>query len=287
VVIDYLDATQVPYRLERRGESTEITVGASPQLPEPLREGTACLVGNTVPGSPFTSLHLGHPLVQAALEQARDATRNRTFKLRIAAQAPDVQQLKGHRGRLRLVRIRYRGFEPVDRLLPVVVLDGFDEPLSVDVAQQLLDGTITDLAAPSTPPSSTDVALDDALDELLFRQTGEAGALEQPRFDRTLEQIERFVTDRVLLLSQQRDLALVRLAKAEATRDAAVGAEQRDRTEAALRRVQSELDRLDGEISRLRAGDDENYERWRKNTHERRYAAPEIERLIDAEIEIA
>ena len=105
--------------------------------------------------------------------------------------------------------------------------------------------------------------------------------------DRTLEQIERSVTDRVLLLSQQRDLALVRLAKAEATRDAAVGAEQRDRAEVVLCRVQNEIDRLDSEIVRLRAGDDENYERWKKNTHERRYAAPEIERLIDAEIEIA
>lgn len=287
VVIDYLEATQVPYKLERRGESTEVTVSASSRLPEPLREGTACLVGNTIPGSPLLSLHLGHPLVQAALEDARAATRNRTFTLRIAVQAPSVQQLKGHRGRLRLVRIRYRGFEPVERLLPVVVLDGFDEPLSVDVARQLLDGTLTDLAAPSTPPSSTDAALDDALDELLFHQTGDAGALEQPRFERTLEQIERFVTDRVLLLSQQRDLALVRLARAEASRDAAVGAEQRDRTEAALRRVQGEIDRLDGEITRLRAGNDENYERWRQNTHERRYAAPEIDRLLDAEIEIA
>jgi hypothetical protein len=197
-----------------------------------------------------------------------------------------VQQLKGHRGRLRLVRVLYRGFESVERLLPVVVLDGVDEPLSLDMAGQLLEGTITDLAALSPPPSSTEAALDDALDELLFHQTGDAGALEQPRFERTLEQIERFVTDRVLLLSQQRDLALVRFAKAEAARDAAVGAEQRDRTEAVLRRVQHEIDRLDGEIGRLRAGEDAGYERWIKNTHERRYTAPEIERLIDAEIEI-
>jgi hypothetical protein len=54
-----------------------------------------------------------------------------------------------------------------------------------------------------------------------------------------------------------------------------------------LRRVQSELDRLDSEISRLRAGDDDSYERWRQDTHQRRYATPEIERLLDAEIEIA
>jgi adenine-specific DNA-methyltransferase len=287
VVIDYLEATQIPYKLERRGESTEVTVGASSRLPASLCEGTACLVGNTVPGSPLPSLHLGHPLVQAALEAARAATRDRTFTLRIAVQAPEAQQLKGHRGRLRLVRILYRGFEPVERLLPVVVLDGFDEPLSTEVARHLLEGTITDLAALSAPSSSTEAVLDDALEELMFHQTGEAGTLEQPRFERTLEQIERFMTDRVLLLSQQRDLALVRLARAEAARDAAMGPEQRDRAEAALRRVQSEIDRLDSEVSRLRAGDDDNYERWRQNTHERRYATPEIERLLDAEIEIA
>ena len=49
----------------------------------------------------------------------------------------------------------------------------------------------------------------------------------------------------------------------------------------------TEIDGLDGEIARLRAGDDDNYERWRQDTHVRRYAAPEIERLLDAEIEIA
>ena len=288
VVLDYLEASHILYRSDARGESTEITVAGSPHLPESLRDGTACLVGNAVAGSPLASLHLGHPLVQAALESVRAATRGHTFTLRIVTRGPDTQPLKGKRGRMRLLRVRYRGFESVERLLPVVVLDHVEEPLAVEVALQLLlDGVITDRAASPTSSYASDDALDDALDELMFQQTGEAGALEQPRFERTLEQIERFLTDRVLLLSQQRDLALIRLARAEASRDAALGFEQRDRAEAALRRVQTEIDGLDGEIARLRAGDDDNYERWRQDTHVRRYAAPEIERLLDAEIEIA
>ena len=50
--------------------------------------------------------------------------------------------------------------------------------------------------------------------------------------------------------------------------------------------TQSEIERLDIEIASLRAGDDENYRRWRDRAQERRYAPPEVERIFDAELEI-
>ena len=286
VVTGYLDAVGAEYRIERRPKGTELTVAPSPRLPSAIAGGARCLLGNPIEGSPLTPLHLGHPLVHAALEDTRATALARRFSVRINAQSPETRGLRGQRGRLRLARILYRGFETTEQLLPVVLLEGGLSPLPVALTRQLLTEPMVDSPGISGPSTVTDEMLDDALDELVFNDTGDNGAREQPRFERTLEQVERFVTDRVLLLERQRALVLGRLVKAELARDNAVGSDQRDRAEQTLRRAQTELDQLDAEIARLRAGDDENYQRWRKHTQERRYTPPEIERLLDAELEI-
>ena len=265
----------------------ELTVDGSPALPRDLREGTACLVGDPSPGTPLAPLHLGHPLVAAALAATRAGALGRRFAVRVEARDDDARALRGRHGRLRLVRVVTRGFEVSERLLAVVLLDGDDTPLPPDLALRLLDGAMQDAAVRPERAAPTDAALTDAVDEVLFHDTGAAGAHEQPRFERTLEQIERFVNDRVLLLERQRAQALERLGKAQAARETAMGAEQRARVERALVAAQTDLDRFDAEIARLRAGDDENYQRWRRHTEARRYAKPEVEHLLDAELEIA
>ncbi len=288
VVVGYLEAAGIPHRVERQGDTAEITIGASPALPPSLRDGTRCLVGDPGQDPSRVPLHLGHPLVTAALAETRAAALARRFAIQIEARAEDTVALRGRHGRLRLVRIVTRGFELSERLLPVVLLDGDDAPLSPTLALRLLAEPMRDEAvgASTAPAVGPDLALDDAVDELLFHDTGAAGAQEQPRFERTLEQIERFVSDRVLLLERQRAQTIARLDQAMTAREAAIGAEQRDRAERNLKAAQTDLDRLDAEIARLRAGDDEKYQRWRRHTEERRYAKPEIEHLLDAEFEI-
>ena len=288
VVVGYLEAAGIPHRVERQGDTAVITIGASPALPPSLRDGTRCLVGDPGQDPTRVPLHLGHPLVTAALAETRAAALARRFAIQIEARAEDTVALRGRHGRLRLVRIVTRGFELSERLLPVVLLDGDDAPLSPTLALRLLAEPMRDEAvdASTTPAVGPDLALDDAVDELLFHDTGAAGAQEQPRFERTLEQIERFVSDRVLLLERQRAQTIARLDQAMTARGAAIGAEQRDRAERNLKAAQTDLDRLDAEIARLRAGDDEKYQRWRRHTEERRYAKPEIEHLLDAEFEI-
>jgi hypothetical protein len=144
-----------------------------------------------------------------------------------------------------------------------------------------------DHPAPLSPPSGvSDATLGDAVDEMLFLDGGDAGVHEQPRFERTLAQLERFMSDRILILGRQASASSERL-KAEAARDAAIGAEQRDRAELALRGAQVEIDRLDAEIARLRAAEDDNYQRWRQHAQDRRYAPPTVDQLVDAEFEVA
>jgi Helicase conserved C-terminal domain/SNF2-related domain len=287
VVVGFLEATGVPYRLDRRDGSAELVVAPSPRLPPALRDGTACLIGGVLPGSPLVPLHLGHPLVQAALEDIRSATRGLGFSLRIEARSAATSSLRGRRGRLRLVRVQSRGFESAEQLLPVAVLDGTATPLAPELARQLLQEPMSDVAALSAPSGVSDATLADAVEELLFLDGGDAGAHEQPRFERTLEQLERFIGDRVLILERRHASATSALLAAEAARDGAIGAEQRGRAEQALRRAQEEIERLDAEIARLRAGEDDNYQRWRRHAHERRYAPPVIEQLVDAEFEVA
>ena len=139
---------------------------------------------------------------------------------------------------------------------------------------------------PAGSATVTTEALEDALDELLFAELGDVGAAEQPRFERALEQIERFMSDRILLAVRQRDDTIVRVVKAAAQRDDAVGFELRDKAEKALHGAQAEVERLDAEIARLRAGDDDQYRRWRQHTQDRRYAKPEIKRIFEAGFQI-
>ncbi|HEV8166100.1 MAG TPA: helicase-related protein, partial [Actinomycetota bacterium] len=123
VVVGFLEAAQVPYRISRRDGGAELTVGASPRLPPSLREGTACVIGNTPAGEGLPGLHLGHPLLAAALDEVRAAAAARPFSVRFQVQSPALLPLRGRRGRLRLVRVSSRGFEPTDHLVPVVVLE--------------------------------------------------------------------------------------------------------------------------------------------------------------------
>jgi uncharacterized lipoprotein YbaY len=287
VVLSFLEAAEVPHTIDRRGDTLVLTVGDSSQLPVSLRGGTACLIGSALPDSPLGSLHLGHPLVMAALEHARAAARIRRFALRVAVTSPELVALRGQRGRARIFRVVYRGFEVTERLVPVVILDPDAGPLPAELARALLGEPVSELPTGPDVSHVSDDALNDAVEELMFLQIAETGSDEQARFERTIEQIERSVADRILLLSRQRNLTLERLARAEVDRDAAVGAELRGRAEAALRKAQAAIDDLDAEIARLRAGDDDEYRRWRAHTQGRRYAPPELQQIFDAELEIA
>ncbi|MCX5745008.1 MAG: hypothetical protein NT062_21180, partial [Proteobacteria bacterium] len=238
------------------------------------------------PGSPLHSLHLGHPLVIAALEDARAAAMARRFTLRLHAGTPATAHLRGRRGRARIYRAVSRGFEVTEHLVPLVVLDPGEGPVPVEVARELLAQRADELTTPLDVTHVTDDALDDARDELMFLATDATGQGDQPRFARTIEQIERFLADRVLLLHQQRARAVDRVARAEVARDAAMGPEPRGAAEATLRKAQTEIDGLDVDIAHLRAGNDETYQRWRKHTQDRRYARPEFQLLLDAEIEV-
>ena len=285
VVTTYLDAEGIGYRRAARAGATELHLDDAAAMPDAVRASGGCVIGRAPAGATLASLHLAHPLVVAAVDAARAAMPARGGAVRIdVGDGAGLAGLRGRRGRARLVRVAHHTFEVTEHLLPVVLLDGDDGPVDVDTAAALLAAPM--VAAAAGASAIGDDALADAVDELLFHEAGRASQLEEPRYQRTLEQIERYIADRVLLLERQRDAINVRLGKAEAARDAAVGADQRDVAERALRRAQGELEALDEQLRGLRAGEDERYQRWRDRTVARRYAAPRIDHLFDVELEI-
>jgi len=182
------------------------------------------------------------------------------------------------------VKITYSGFECVDHLRLVLVLEGEGSPLADDEARALLELGPEEAPPPDPPLTVTGEDVGEAVEEVVFLDQTRVADEEQARFERMIEQIERYVDDQVLVMRRERSGVEAQLLKAGKKREDAVGADARRRAEDELERAQTKLDELDAEITRLVARDDEEYEKWRRVAHERRYVAPTVERLLDVEV---
>lgn len=284
LVRGYLDAARVPYERAQESHGIGLRVAASSRLPGSLSAGIAVVVGAA---NGKESLHLGHPLVLAALAEARSACSARmAVRATVPADAaPSVLALRGARGRLGVVKARYDGFEAVEHLLVVVVVEGRDAPVAMPDAESLLHGPLAEIpieAAIQVP----DEVFDDAVDELLFALEGEVGGGERQRLARSLERIDRAVEDRILLLRRRRDKHQARLEEATHRRDAALGPDARRAAERRVGKAQEDLDATEVEIERLARRDDDAFRRWREHALGRHRRRPEIERIVDVALVI-
>jgi hypothetical protein len=285
-VTDYLESLDVRYR--RRGEAPAAWLEVAPdeRLPEGLRGGARIALGGAHRLSDGETLGISHPLVRLAAEAAREITRA-PFRVRMGRgdRAPEVERLRGRRGRLSVLRLRYPGFEPTDRLLAVAVLEeetaGGLEP---SLALRLLSGALE--TADELTTTVTPADLEEAVEEAVFLDEREVSRLEHAAFERAIGQLERFIEDRVLIARRQRGELARRIAATRRERDSAAGSDARARAEALLARSERELEQLEAELARLLERDDDGYRRWRQRAYERRYAPPERETLLSAEFEI-
>lgn len=288
----YLEAIGAPFEQHEHGSTWRFDVAPHPALPEGLRDGVRVLVGPRCPeleddGPPGTRLHLGHPLVRAAVLEARAATA-RPFVVEVeACEHPVLAEHRGARGRLVLVQVAYDGFEPLETLCPVVLLEGRDEPLPLDAAEHLLGHAPILPCEPLRPPLRIDPTdLEDAIEERLFLDRAWVEPRERERLDEAIDRIERHMDDRVLVWEQRRAELDDKLDQAQRRRDAAAGPLARERAELELRGLEQEREAAGAEIARLRARDDEDYETWRGNALVRRYNVPRVTRMLDVELVI-
>ena len=289
IVTDYLRANGIDHATEVHEGRRLIRIPASERLPGALSEGLSVAAGHADALEEVDALHVAHPLVRAAIDDARRrGSGTFSVRFRLTAQAPEVlQQRRGSRGRLALSRVSYRGFEREDRLVATAVFEDSAVLRPAEAALGLLGMPCEDLPAPLGDLSVTAGDLDEVVDEELFFDQAHAAHAEAEAFSRALDQLDQYVEDRLLVLRRgQREIS-DQLKQAEERRDAALGADARSRAEDRIRRLERELSDVEDRIERLAARDDSDYERWRSAAHRRRYEPPRAARLFDLEFVIA
>lgn len=288
----YLGAIGAEYEEREHQATWRFDLAPHPALPEGFRDGARVLVGPRCPeledeGPPGSRLHLGHPLVRAAVLEARAATPGPFVVEAEACEHPLLLEHRGARGRLVLLQVAYDGFEAVENLCPVALFEGRAEPLPLEAAEHLLGHAPLWSREPLDPPLAIEPAdLDDAIEERLFLDRAAVEPHERARLEEALDRIERHMDDRVMVWEQRRAELDEKLDEARRRRDAAAGAAARERAEAELRALEEEREHAAAEISRLRARDDEDYETWRENALQRRYNVPRVTRMLDVELVI-
>jgi SNF2-related domain/Helicase conserved C-terminal domain len=284
LITGFLQAKNISHRRVSEDGRIRYEMSPSGHLPDGWREGGAATIGHAKGLEEADSLHLGHPLVQAAVEEAREATQKRfcvTWVLNDGA--PQLlRHYRGKRGYLVLMRVHYEGFERVDRLVPIAVVEGESIPLDASCASWLLDQQPNDRPE-FTPKMDVEDPLEDAIEELVFLDQADVASLEQRSFERNLEQIECYVEDQLLVLRRRLGVASASLRASEDRRDQALGSDARSVAENRVGKVQKEIDEIEAQIERLQNRDDAEYEKWREYAHERRYRAPTITRILDVE----
>lgn len=277
VLVAYLDAIGALYKRELEESRVRFEIAPSADLPRELREGLVVTVGE--PAAQADPLHLAHPLVRAAVEEARESASATRRAVRFGDE--DL----GERGLLRVLKVRYDGLDVVERLFHVgCVLRGSSlEVLPSDEAEGLLQLSITDIAGFDPPLPDADAVLDDALEEALFDAQGDIEEYAQQRFEQRMERIERFVEDRTLLLRRKHADLAKRIREAEHERDQAMSADARTKAGSKLRRLTVQLEEIDEELTRLAKRDDETYQLQRDRAHQLRFAPPTVEVVLDLE----
>jgi hypothetical protein len=282
LVDGYLAASEVEYRRSDEGKRVIFEILSEDGLPAGIGHGRSFATGDARGLSDAEALNLAHPLVQAAIADARTWSGG-SVALRLPPDAPpDLTALAGKTGVLGVVLVDYGGFEPVQRVIAAAVVDG--APIDPSLAAR-----ISRLPAADGPPFRVIVDppwLDDALDEAVFVDQQEVEKSEQKHFEQALGQLERFVEDKVLVRRKERASIAEKLRAARARRDDVVGASARERIEAEMARLATRDEELEQRINALDSREDEVYRKWRDHYDELRYQAPKVTRLFRAAFRI-
>ena len=288
VLTGYLDAAGVPWGDGLHDGRRVLHITSHQALPGPFRSGVSVALGAARELAEVDSLHLAHPLIQAAVAEARARSGGFRVRFELGPSAPrSLERHRKSRGRLALTRIAHRGFEREDRLRVTAVFEDAEVLRPAEAALELLRQPCTDIPPFEKPLAVTEAHLDEVVDEELFFEQGRVADTEQTSFETTMAQLDQYLADRALVLRRSRERQRKRLATAERTRSAANGAEQRARADNRVREIERSIEALEGALEALAMRNDDAYRRAKDHAHERRYHVPHAERLLTAEFVIA
>ena len=136
VLVDWLDSQDIAYAANVDEQDRHcFDIEPSAALPEAYRDGARVAVGSGRGLKDREQLFIGHPLLRTAVESARSGF---PIENPVSIQSPGLADRIGQRGRLILLRTRTDGFECVEQLLPLGILEDTtpDDP-------ELLDSSIS------------------------------------------------------------------------------------------------------------------------------------------------
>src|SRR5262249_47041082 len=219
----YFDAAAVAYERAQQPGQVAYQVRPSASLPDGYRGGFIAVVGDSRDIGEGEVLHVGHPVVQAAIEAARRAT---DAPLRVVFEAngnapQDVRGLVGRRGRLVVTRTSYRGIERVDNLLATALLDGEKDPLPTSAVNALLALPVQ--TAESAADAEDGQALHDAIDIAVCGDQAVVSAQDQARFEQMLRQLDHYLADQVLIMRRKEAALNAKLEDLQQRRNRALG----------------------------------------------------------------
>jgi superfamily II DNA/RNA helicase len=295
VATTYLQAQGVAFAVDVVSAASEAKSGAdralrvldvppSERLPSGLEGGLRVSLSGARRDDALEALHPAHPLITAAIADARAATQSPSA-VTITAQAAAHTQKIGARGVLLVEQVTYRGFEDFERLLVVATFEDGTLLLGED-AQALLQQPMRERPAFEPPLLLDEAVVQDAIDEALFLDQRAVTAQAQARFESALLQLERYIADQTLVLRRRRRALGDQITAAEVARDAAVGSAARTAAETRLKQLQADAEVVELEIQRLSERKDARFEKWSDHAHQRRYAEPTRRRLFSVELEL-
>jgi len=289
VVSAYLRSAGIAFERTKGHDGDILRVAPSPNLPPDLCDGVSAAIGSS---DLHTPLHLKHPLVVAAVVEARSASLPRAVAIELPRDAQETlgKSYAGRQGRLRLLKVLYNGFERLEQLVPVAVLTDTLEVLEPGVGHAIFRGTFRDLdermEVAGGDERIDDDVLADATEEVLFALQAEVDRSEQVRFERAGQQADRFLEDRLLVLRRRREEEVRRLDQAIARRDGATSSDARTAADGQVVSAQDAVDHVNESIGRLERREDDRFRTFRDHIHERRYAPPRVEHMFDLEFSI-
>jgi adenine-specific DNA-methyltransferase len=233
-------------------------------------------------------LNLAHPLVRAAISDARrwhgDSV---TLLLPAEAAADELTAIRDRIGVLRVVKVEYGGFEPVERLVAGAVVEG--TPIDPTLASRLMRLSALDGQIPQKQVENRhahDLALNDAIEEAVFLDQREIETAEQLHFEQAVGQLESFVQDKIMVCRRELKRVQEKLTAARLRRDQVVGATARERIEIEIQELALRVESLERRIQGLESREDEVYKRCKENYHELRFQPPVVTLLFEVTFQV-
>jgi hypothetical protein len=157
------------------------------------------------------------------------------------------------------------------------------EGLTIDLLQAL---TVRDATQPAGNPAIDDTVVDDAVAEAVLRDQAVTKIRDEERFNRQLEQLDRYLEDQMLVLKRQKAARERKIEAAQSRKERAMVPSVLQQEDQASQVLQKEVRRLADRIARLEEGDDADFQEWRDRLYERRYQRPAVERIIEVNLQI-